>query len=71
MRQASCASATRHEWTLRRVADGTYFLVDRSQGQWRGGPRRATSGTAPRSGQVSLVGAAGSGVGPLRAGLRG
>ncbi len=33
VRQATCAAATRQEWTLRRVADGTYFLVNRYSGK--------------------------------------
>lgn len=33
LRQATCATGTRQEWTLRRVADQTYFLVNRFSGK--------------------------------------
>jgi hypothetical protein len=33
VRQATCATGTRQEWTLRRVADGTYFLVNHYSGK--------------------------------------
>jgi hypothetical protein len=33
LRQATCSAVTRQEWTLRRVADQTYFLVNRYSGK--------------------------------------
>ncbi|GII81198.1 hypothetical protein Sru01_61800 [Sphaerisporangium rufum] len=33
IRQANCATATSQEWTLRRLADGTFYLVNRYSGK--------------------------------------
>ncbi|GAA3113537.1 RICIN domain-containing protein [Streptosporangium carneum] len=43
IRQATCGSATSQQWTLKRVADGTFFLVNRFSGKVLATP--AGSGT--------------------------